>query len=257
MPNGLQKIRSLWKLLTAVRNPIPPLFDRLGLSTRPYKATLRDGTVFELRPGRGDWPSVNSVCLWKEYSPVGRPLSPGDKVLDIGANIGAFAVHAARAVGPTGLVIAVEPASDTFRQLERNLALNDLTNVVAKRAAAGETPGTANLHVTFNSVFSSFYEEIASQTAGDRIEQVTVVTLDQLLEEHGWDRCHFLKLDCEGAEHGIVNGLSAATAAKIDQIAMETHHVEGYDTAALVDKLKRFGFSVQGRGSTLRFWREG
>jgi len=256
MSNRFHRIRSLLKLMVAVKNPLPPLLDRLGLRTRPYRATLRDGAVFELRPGRGDWPSVNGAYLWNEYAPVGRPLSPGDRVIDIGANIGAFTILAARIVGPAGQVIAVEPATDTFRQLERNLALNNLTNAIAKRTAVGETPGTASLHVAHNAVFTSLYREIAAQATSDRIEEVTIVTLDQLLEENGWNRCHFLKLDCEGAEHGIIRGMSAATAAKIDQIGMELHRVEGFDSAALIDKLKSFGFSVRNRAGLLCFWRE-
>ena len=79
------------------------------------------------------------------------------------------------------------------------------------------------------------------------MEEITVVTLDQLLEENGWDRCHFLKLDCEGAEHGIIRGMSAATAAKIDQIAMELHPLQGFDAEILIERLKSFGFSVRSR----------
>ena len=78
------------------------LLDRLGLQTRTYRATLRDGAVFELRPRRGDWPSVNGAYLWNEYAPVGRPLSPGDKVIDVGANIGAFTILAAACRGTGG-----------------------------------------------------------------------------------------------------------------------------------------------------------
>jgi FkbM family methyltransferase len=242
--------------MVAVKNPMRPLLDRMGLLRHPYRAMLRDGAVFELRPGRGDWPSVNGAYLADEYLPIGRPLSPGDKVIDIGANIGAFAIRAARAVGPTGQVIAVEPATDTFRQLERNLALNHLTNTIAKQLAVGETPGTATLHVACNAVFTSLYREVAEQVPSDRDEEVTVITLDQLLAENGWERCQFLKLDCEGAEHGIVRGLTAATAAKIEQIGMELHHVDGFDAAALIDKLKSFGFSMQIRAGLLLFWRE-
>ncbi|MFZ1937202.1 MAG: FkbM family methyltransferase [Thermoguttaceae bacterium] len=248
-----QRIRSLLKLTTLVRNPLLPVLDRLGARTRPYRAVLWDGAVFELRPGRGDWPSVNGAYLWNEYAPVGKTLSPGDRVIDIGANIGAFTIRAARAVGPAGQVIAVEPARETFRQLQRNVELNHLTNAIAKHTAVGEAPGTATLHVAHNSVFTSLYRGVAGQAAS--IEEVTVVTLDQLLDENGWNRCDFLKLDCEGAEHAIVRGMSAATAAKIDQIGMELHDVEGFDSATLIDKLKTFGFSMLKRDGLLFCWR--
>ena len=49
-----------------------------------------------------------------------------DTVIDIGANIGAFAVYAARQV-PRGRVIAFEPASNNYEQLARNAVLNHLS----------------------------------------------------------------------------------------------------------------------------------
>ena len=212
MSRYFRRLQSLTKMLVAVKNPFPPS-RQAGAADPPLPGDVSRRSDLRVAPGRGDWPSVNGAYLWDEYAPVGRSLSPGDRVINIGANIGGFTVRAARAVGPTGQVIAAEPATDTFRQLQRNLALNNLTNTIARQVAVAETPGTARLHVARNAVFTSLYQEIADRSASEREEEVAVVTVAQLMEEKGWDRCHFLKLDCEGAEHGIIHGMSNATGA--------------------------------------------
>lgn len=58
-------------------------------------------------------------------------LAPGDVVVDIGAHVGCFSLLASGAVGPAGRVFALEPSPARHRELQRNLALNGVTNVVA------------------------------------------------------------------------------------------------------------------------------
>lgn len=58
-----------------------------------------------------------------------RYLSPGDTVLDVGANIGIYSVLAGAIVGPEGRVEAFEPSPTLRPCLEENLRRNGLTNV--------------------------------------------------------------------------------------------------------------------------------
>ena len=57
------------------------------------------------------------------YLQHGVTISPGDTVLDVGANIGIFAAFAAEKVGNSGLVIAVEPVPPTWEVLKYNVDL--------------------------------------------------------------------------------------------------------------------------------------
>jgi len=250
-------IHTLLKLLAVVKNPLPPILDRLGLPMPSYRMRLKNGVLFDMRPHQGDWYAFHEVWLANMYMSPSVQLLPGGKVIDVGANIGCFTIYAAQAVGPAGKVIAVEPAHTTFQQLERNVALNCLTNVIPLQVAVSKEAGTTTLYLSENSVFSSFYSKIAAKSKSEQVQETTTVTLEQLLEENRWDRCHFLKIDCEGAEHGIIRSLSARTAAKIDQIAMEIHNVEGFDSKDLIDRLKSFGFSATDGniGNVFFFWR--
>lgn len=62
--------------------------------------------------------------LRHDYLSSGQTIAPGSTVIDVGANIGCFTMVAAKLVGPTGRVFALEPEESTFRQLEKNIELN-------------------------------------------------------------------------------------------------------------------------------------
>ncbi len=66
-------------------------------------------------------------------------LQPGMVALDVGANIGAHTVWMARAVGPTGRVIAFEPQRSIFEMMCANLAINAIGNGSRMRCQLGRT----------------------------------------------------------------------------------------------------------------------
>jgi FkbM family methyltransferase len=245
----------LARLLVQVKNPLPLVRDRLGLQRTPYVLHFRNGLKQELRPGRGDLTAFRESWLQRDYLPAGRRLVEGGTVIDVGANIGCFSLFAAGQVGPTGRVIAVEPDGETFRQLQRNRALNSCKNVEVLRLAVAGQSGVVRLHHHPNALYSSLYASVDGRPSTGAVEEVPSITLARLLEEHRIDRCDFLKLDCEGAEHAIVRGLTAELAARIDQIGMEIHAVEGCDNRELVRRLEELGFTAHSHGALLFFSR--
>ena len=193
--------------------------------------------------------------MQKDYTYHGQGLAKGDTVIDVGANIGCFSLFAAYQVGAMGRVIAVEPNGETYRQLQRNIALNNLQNVLAMPCAVTGQSGMVRLHRHSNALYSSLYQSVDGHANFDEIEEVPGVTFQQILGEQDVERCNFLKLDCEGAEHEIIGGMSAETAARIDRIGMELHEVEGRDPDELIRRLQGFGFKMYRRGALLHFSR--
>jgi FkbM family methyltransferase len=132
-----------------------------------------------------------------------RLLQPGQKVIDIGANYGVYALSMARTVGPTGCVWAFEPASGTARLLAEGIAANGFTQVVLDRRALSSAGGTAQLSLNENSELNSL---IRGAPATGASETVPVSTLDECLESHGWQDIAFMKIDAEGEEANILRG---------------------------------------------------
>ena len=61
---------------------------------------------------------------------VQKELCEGMKVVDIGANIGYYALMEAQIVGDSGKIYAIEPEPRNFRMLERNIEMNSYTKRV-------------------------------------------------------------------------------------------------------------------------------
>ena len=215
----------------------------------------------EIRPQRGDRYTFYETLIRNSYLSQGQQLRPGDTVIDIGANIGCFCVLAARAVGPTGRVIAVDPEQSSFDSLQGNIRLNRCKNVDARRLAIGGSSGSIDLHVSDTALFSSIYTEVGGvkteaplHATGSTVQRVPMSTLEALMDDADVGQCNYLKVDCEGAEHDIFREMDQDTADRIDQITMEVHHVPGAEPQALPSQLTELGFQ-QESSSLLYAWR--
>jgi FkbM family methyltransferase len=243
------------RLVGQVKNPLPVLRDRHGLQREPYTVRFWNGMVIAMRPQRGDLTAFRETWLQRDYLGPGLRLSRGDAVIDVGANIGCFTLFAARNVGPQGRVIAIEPDGETYAQLNRNLQTNGICNVVPLRAALAGQAGAVSLRSCPNSLYSSLYGEVDGRCNEGAVQEVPAMTIDQIMDNAGLERCQFLKMDCEGAEHEVIRAMSAATAARIGQIGMELHDLAGCDSGATVQRLQEFGFRCQRRNALYYFWR--
>jgi hypothetical protein len=74
-----------------------------------------------------------------------RCLRPGDTVYDVGANVGFFAVLAARFVGSEGRVVAFEPLPSSADMVRYNARQNGFETITVIEAAAWESSGEAEL----------------------------------------------------------------------------------------------------------------
>src|SRR3954447_13864968 len=83
--------------------------------SEPSTIQLRNGLRFKVRPHTSDRGTINENFILKPYLLDDRfAISPADRVLDVGANIGAFTVAAAEQASK-GVVFAVEPVSENLR----------------------------------------------------------------------------------------------------------------------------------------------
>ena len=128
----------------------------------------------------------------------------GMTFLDVGANIGYYTALAARAVGPTGKVIAMEPDPESFKYLEHTIAANGTENVQAFPVAASDASATLPLYISAdNRGDNRLY------APGESRPQVEVeaVATDALLAENKIDTVNFIKIDVQGYEPKVIAGL--------------------------------------------------
>src|SRR5215475_10638623 len=101
---------------------------------QPLRIRLRDDDVKLAAPP--DLSSMTTYVLleqeaWFEKEPafLRRWLKSGMTAIDIGANLGVYALPMARLVGPRGRVVAYEPGSEARRLLEQSRDLNGASNL--------------------------------------------------------------------------------------------------------------------------------
>lgn len=147
-----------------------------------------------------------SLCLYvggsfepNEFVFLDSVLRAGMTFIDGGANDGIYSLFAAKRVGTSGAVIAVEPSSREYQRLSENVRLNSLP-IETVQAALGRAPGNAKLAIA-----EAGHE--GQNTIGDAVsnpkvatqehEDVVVTTIDELASDR---RLDVLKLDVEGSE---------------------------------------------------------
>lgn len=214
-----------------------------GAKRKPARAVLRDGTQFEAPPGVNVLRVVTPVFHKHVYTPPGFEIAPDDTVVDVGANIGAFAVFAAQRT--RGRVLAVEPHPDNAAALRRNLRANGAARAEVAECAVGDAPGVLPLYLGRSGTTHQLFAAGKGAAASESVD-VRVATLPQLLAEHGFERVDFLKLDCEGAEGLILPALSDALLFSIRCIALEFHDdLSPVAHDALAKRLVERGFEVE------------
>jgi len=128
----------------------------------------------------------------------------GMTFLDVGANLGYYTALAARAVGPNGRVLAVEPDPDSFGYLEQTIAANAVGNVEAFPVAASDTPAMLPLYIsTDNRGDNRLY---APDEERPQVE-VEARPLDALLRESKIETVDLIKIDVQGYEPKVIAGL--------------------------------------------------
>jgi FkbM family methyltransferase len=133
-------------------------------------------------------------------------LKPGAVLLDVGANIGAVTLPAARRLAGRGEVIAIEASPRVYPCLERNVQLNALNNVRLLAMAVDEVPG----EVTFyEAPTEQFGMGSLSNQFGGRPARVQARPLDTILAELQVSRVDAMKVDVEGWEARVFRGAKA------------------------------------------------
>jgi FkbM family methyltransferase len=162
-----------------------------------------------------------SLTAWIE-----RRLSAGDIFVDVGANIGYFTLLAAKCVGVTGKVVAIEPMPEIFQHLSEHVAANSLQNVkLVNEAAVGPgAAGTVTLYWGGNANIGS--TSMLSRGEPSRSATAAARPLASILTDDECRRARVIKIDVEGVEAEAVRGLGLESGRFRDdlELVVEVSH---------------------------------
>lgn len=183
-----------------------------------------------------------------EIDVMKKLLRPGFVCLDVGANVGAYALNMSTEVKEEGIVYAFEPSPETFKVLKENVRSSGLKNIVLHEYAVGDKPGEAILHVAFQSGLTG----IGDTGRGTIVSKISVpmITLDNFVEKESISRVDFLKIDVEGFEPAVLKGsrnMLANSNMKIFTELDETNAASnGFDRQDIISWMSSLGYRAWG-----------
>ena len=234
-------VRAAWKTLFYLIGPPAPFAMRTSeyrLWVDPTKRKDIARTILH----RGQYEPIETAIML-------RHLGPGMTMVDIGANIGHYAMVAARAIGAAGKVVAFEPEPENYAALAANLRLNEVVRATAENLALGAAPGELTLYRDDANRGGHSLAAANVQRAGEGT-RVRVTTLDAYAAEKlQGRRVGFIKIDVQGAEADVIAGAAGVLARDKPTILMEfwPHGIRGMggDPTALVARLLGMGYALQ------------
>lgn len=183
----------------------------------------------------------NEIMINQEYLQHGLSIAGARCVLDVGANIGMFTLFVKRGV-PEATVYAFEPMQDSFEILERNVRLHGFSGVHTYNVALGSQDHTERTltyypHMAANSTaipaikgpqrtwmeqhWGRRLTDFAFEGAESRVAQIR--TLSSIIREQGIAAIDLIKIDVEGDEIAVLEGIEEQHWPMIRQVAVEVH----------------------------------
>jgi FkbM family methyltransferase len=152
-----------------------------------------------------------------------RHLGRGDVFYDIGANIGFFSMLGAHLAGfDAGRVYAFEATPDNADAIRANARLNDIPNIRVLQRAVSSHAGRARLQVVDDQSWSKL-EEYGSHPSTERVLTVDTVAIDDLVESGSIPPPTLVKIDVEGAEIAVLEGMRQTIDDHRPAIICELH----------------------------------
>lgn len=146
-------------------------------------------------------------------------VRPGDRCIDVGANVGAMAFAMAQAAGPDGRVYAFEPGPPFYERLARNVSLNPscAAVIVCENLGVSDTSGTLRWAEDTAELGKGNGGVVASGGV-----EIPVTTLDAYAAAKVDGRIAFIKVDVEGWELHVLQGARALLREHRPVVLLET-----------------------------------
>ncbi len=198
----------------------------------------------------------NEIITNQEYFRFGFSVTGAHCVMDIGANIGLFTL-AVKKKSPDATIYAFEPIQETYRVLKENVRLQGCTDVHLFNVAVGAQDRTQKTftyypHMPGNTTSMPsikdgekvlmeglFGKEMADYLQVSEQRSAQVRTLSSIIREWNIHHIDYLKIDVEGDELSVLEGVIDTDWPLIPQIVIETH------SEALREQVREFLVSRQ------------
>ncbi len=160
--------------------------------------------------------NLEELDFLRAHTPIGGVF------VDVGANVGTYAMVLARHVGASGKVIAIEPHPVTHARLAFNRSASGFTQVQLVAAAAGPSDGELMIATDGDNLGASHI--VSGDRPGNAIK-VPSLRLQRILDDAGADHVDALKIDVEGFEDRVLTGFFKQAPQRLWPRAVVIEHL--------------------------------
>ena len=198
---------------------------------------------------------IHTVSLGK-YEPVIRKsilqlTRPGMTAYDIGANVGVFSFLFAAAVHPEGIVYAFEPERINYTCLDKSIIINNCKNIILDQRAVGKSRGKEQFDRRGGAFSGRLVGNNVSYNKTDNMEIIETVSIDYLIKEESYQVPDIIKIDVEGNEGLVIEGMRHTLASHHPIIICELHTHLGESGRDIIESLINHGYCITDAGNKL------
>lgn len=183
--------------------------------------------------------NIEELDFLRAHAPAGGVF------VDVGANVGTYAMPLARHVGSNGKVIAIEPHPVTHARLAFNRAASGFAQVVLVAAAAGSDDGEVMIETDGDNLGAS---HIVSPARSSNAIKVASLRLQRILDDAGIIRVDALKIDVEGYEDRVLTGFFKDAPLSLWPRAVVIEHLSQNEWLAdCIADMRQRGYAETGK----------
>ena len=217
IPGQVRRLPEVARCVARCRQPLKWIYSYVlgGKIAWPCDLTTRDGSLLQLR----DWSDLTTawrVIVADEY----QIPSGANRIIDAGANIGAFSLLAGSQC-PDAEIVALEPFPETHSHLQATVERNRLGDRISPiQAALAGVDGDVSFDAAPET--HSYSRRIVISGSENTI-QVPAISIGRIMLKQGWDSVDYLKMDIEGGEYSVFESTDPEQLKCVSAIGLEYH----------------------------------
>ena len=183
----------------------------------------------------GEW-SETEIILLKQL------VKGNENIIEVGSNIGTHTIPLAKHVLNGGLVYAIEPQSQNYKLLSKNIKDNKLKNVKILKFAISSKQGEAYMNIFNENMTNNYGDSKIFANNFRNSESVKVKTLDQLFYDDNKEikTIKLIKCDAQGQELNIILGSKKIINTHKPFLYLENDDIN--TSKALIEKIKEMKY---------------
>jgi len=195
----------------------------------------------------GTFTPFDEPWIWDYFKP-----KKGDVFIDIGAHLGKYSLIAAKIVGKLGKVIAIEANPENYRRLLENVKINSLTDIITTfNVAAYDKKTKVSLYIGDASGEHSIIFNV-----GKKWYNIDAIPVDHVVKHLKLKKVDWIKIDVEGAEYEVLQGLKNTLRRFRPKLIVEIHRKK----REVLNFMSKLGYRyevINPEGDYYFFWWEG